>query len=131
MPDTLTNLQTARLYLKSLEDGISPTKFFAPEIIVEQLPNCIYPKGLRAGAAEMAAGFEKGKKLLSSQNYEIERAVENGNVVALEVLWTGRLAIAFGSLQAGSEMRAHSAMFLEFQDGKIISQRNYDCFEPW
>ncbi len=131
MSETLTNLQTARLYLKSLEDGISPTKFFAPDVIMEQLPNRIYPKGLRAGAAEMAVGFEKGKKLLSGQSYEVKRAVENGNIVALEVLWTGRLAVGFGSLQAGSEMRAHSAMFLEFQDGKIISQRNYDCFEPW
>jgi ketosteroid isomerase-like protein len=131
MSEKRTNLETARLYLKSLEDGISPTEFFSPEIVMEQLPNRIYPKGIRAGVAEMAAAFEKGKKLLSSQSYEIKRAVENENIVALEVLWTGRLAIAFGSVQPGSEMRAHSAMFLEFRDGKIISQRNYDCFEPF
>jgi len=43
----------------------------------------------------------------------------------------GKLAISFGSLQAGSEMRAHSAMFFEFKDGKIVSQKNYDCFKPW
>jgi len=29
------------------------------------------------------------------------------------------------------EIRAHSAMFFEFKDSKIVSQRNYDCFEPW
>lgn len=55
----------------------------------------------------------------------------NGDTVALKALWTGRLATSFGALQAGSEMRAHSAMFLEFRDGKIFKQRNYDCFEPW
>lgn len=52
-------------------------------------------------------------------------------MVALEVLWIGKLAVPLGNLQAGSEMRAHSAMFLEFRDGKIVDQRNYDCFEPW
>jgi len=28
-------------------------------------------------------------------------------------------------------MRAHSAMFFEFRDGKIASQKNYDCFKAW
>ena len=79
----------------------------------------------------MAEAFEKGRKLLSSQSYEIKNCVVNDDKVALEVLWTGKLAISFGSLAAGSEMRAHSAMFFEFADGKIVSQRNYDCFEPW
>jgi hypothetical protein len=23
------------------------------------------------------------------------------------------------------------AVFLEFRDGRIARQRNYDCFEPW
>ena len=41
------------------------------------------------------------------------------------------LAIPFGTLTAGSEMRCHSAMFLEFRDGRIVAQRNYDCFDAW
>jgi hypothetical protein len=57
--------------------------------------------------------------------------VVSGNIVALEVLWVGKLAAPFGDLKAGSEMRVHSAMFFEFKEGKIMSQRNYDCFEPW
>jgi len=28
-------------------------------------------------------------------------------------------------------MRARFAVFLDFRDGKITRQRNYDCFEPW
>jgi ketosteroid isomerase-like protein len=31
----------------------------------------------------------------------------------------------------GDVMRAHFATFIEFRDGKIVAQRNYDCFEPW
>jgi ketosteroid isomerase-like protein len=26
-------------------------------------------------------------------------------------------------------LRAHIAAFLDFRDGKIIAQRNYDCYE--
>jgi ketosteroid isomerase-like protein len=34
-------------------------------------------------------------------------------------------------LCAGGAMKARFAVSLEFQDGKIVRQRNYDCFEPW
>ena len=73
------------------------------------------------------------RKLLSSQTYEIKNAIvsENSNSIAVEVLWTGTLAMGFGNLSAGSQMRPYSAMFFQFEDGKIASQRNYDCFEPW
>jgi len=30
-----------------------------------------------------------------------------------------------------SQMRDHSAVFLQFRNGRIASQRQYDCFEPW
>ncbi|MGH7456119.1 MAG: nuclear transport factor 2 family protein [bacterium] len=71
------------------------------------------------------------KIFFNYEQYEIKKALASENFVALEVLWTGTLAIPFGSLPAGGQMRAHFAMFLEFRDGKIVPQRNYDCFEPW
>ncbi len=133
MSDSLRNLETAKRYLKAIEDGNSSdlTAVFAPGIVMEQLPNRIYPNGLRASMDQMAAAFEKGRKLLSRQTYDIKNHVANGNTLALEVLWTGTLAVSFGTLAVGSQMRAHSAMFLEFENGKIARQRNYDCFEPW
>jgi ketosteroid isomerase-like protein len=130
---TSENLEVVRRYLKSVENGafsdVSP--LFAPDVVMEQLPNRIYPQGLRATISQMARAFEKGRKLLSSQTYEIKNAVTNGDSVAVEVLWTGTLAVSFGALTAGSFMRCHSSMFFEFKNGKICSQRNYDCFEPW
>ena len=130
---SLTNFQKVELYLKSIENGDSApiSDLFSPDAVVEQLPNRIYPNGLRTGVARMAEAFEKGRKLLSSQSYEIKNAVAEGDRLSVEVLWTGTLAISFGSLTAGAQMCAHSAMFFEFQAGKIITQRNYDCFEPW
>lgn len=129
----LPNLDHARRYLKAIEegDGTYVLNLFSPDAVLEQFPNRIYPKGARAGVSQAQEAFEKGRKIFSRQTYEITKAAETGNVVALEVLWTGTLAIPFGALGAGSQMRCHSAMFLEFRDGKIVAQRNYDCFEPW
>jgi ketosteroid isomerase-like protein len=128
-----TNLEKVTRYLRSIEIGdFAPiADLFAPDAVMEQLPNRIYPNGIKADVAKMSEAFEKGRKLLSSQTYEIKNVVADGDTLSVEVVWTGTLAIAFGSLAVGSQMRAHSAMFFQFKDGKIVSQRNYDCFEPW
>jgi ketosteroid isomerase-like protein len=51
--------------------------------------------------------------------------------VAIEARWTGVLAIALGTLAAGSEIKASFAVFFHLRDGRIAMQRNYDCFDPW
>lgn len=104
---------------------------FTTDVVIEQLPNRIYPQGLQGTLSQMESAFEKGRKLFTSQSYEIKNAVAHEDRVAVEVLWTGTLALGFGNLSAGSQMRCHSAMFFEFVNGKIARQRNYDCFEPW
>ena len=133
MSTSTENLATTQRYLRGIENGsfADVKALVAPNIVMEQLPNRIYPKGLRGTLSEMESAFEKGRTLLSKQSYEIKRAVAEGNTVAVEVLWTGTLAVGFGTLAAGSQMRCHSAMFFKFEEGKINLQRNYDCFEPW
>jgi len=128
-----THLDLARRYLKDIEDGDDNCvmSLFTPDAVFEQFPNRVYPKGLRASASQAAEAFKKGRKLFSRQTYEVTNHSSTGNLVALEVLWTGTLAIPFGTLAAGDNMRCHSAMFLEFRDGKIAAQRNYDCFDSW
>jgi len=129
----LSNLEKVELYLRSIEKGdfASIAGLFSPDAVVEQLPNRIYPNGIKSGVSKMAEAFENGRKLLSSQNYEITSFVADGDKLSIEVIWTGTLAVAFGNLPVGSQMRAYSAMFFQFENGKIRSQRNYDCFEPW
>ena len=133
MSSPADHLNSVRRYLKTIEDGTFAdiADLFTPDAVMEQLPNRIYPQGVRGNLSRMADAFEQGRKVLSSQTYEIKNALAQDNSVAVEVLWTGTLAVSFGNLSAGSEMRAHSAMFFEFKDGKIATQRNYDCFEPW
>jgi ketosteroid isomerase-like protein len=128
------NLDVAKQYLTTIEqmgDCQALAEFFAPDVIQEEFPNRLVPTGARRDLAAILDACERGKKVLSGQRYEIKNAVESGNLVAMEVVWTGKLAVGVGPLPAGAEMKAHFAVFLEFRDGKIVAQRNYDCFEPW
>ena len=130
----LTNLDTARQYLAAISQGATGdalAQFFTPDVVQEEFPNRVVPNGKRRNLAAMLEGAERGQKLLTAQRFEIRTAIATGNRVILEALWVGTLAIPFGTIPAGGEMRAHTAMFLEFRDGKIAAQRNYDCFEPW
>lgn len=72
-----------------------------------------------------------GKGILASQNYEIKNSLECGDQVVVEALWRGTMAVDVGSLKAHQELRAHFCIVLEFQNGKILRQRNYDCFEDF
>jgi len=130
----LTNLDAARQYLAAIQRGATGddlAQFFTPDVVAEELPNRVAPEGKRRKLTGILEGAERGQKVLSAQRFEIRSAVATNDRVILEVLWVGTLAIPFGTIPAGGEMRAHSAMFLEFREGKIAAQRNYDCFEPW
>lgn len=121
-------------YLKALEEGATGpalAAFFAEDVVQEEFPNRLTPMGKRRGLADILAAAERGQKAMAAQRYEILGVVASGEHVAVEVLWTGTLAVPFGELQPGDQMRAHFAMFLEVRDGRIIAQRNYDCFEPF
>jgi ketosteroid isomerase-like protein len=128
------NLNRVREYLAALERGDSGESlrgFFADDVQQIELPNRLNPKGQQSDLAGMLARSEQGKKVLRGQRYEIVSAIAQGERVAAEAIWTGVLAIPLGTLAEGAEMKAHFAMFFEFQEGKIRLQRNYDCFEAW
>jgi ketosteroid isomerase-like protein len=128
------NLDLAKRYLTTLEqmgDCQLLAEFFSPEVVQEEFPNRLVPTGAKRDLAAILEGCERGKKVLSAQRFEIKNAWATENSVIMEVLWTGKLAVAVGTLPEGGEMKAHFAVFLEFNQGKIVAQRNYDCFEPW
>ena len=124
----------ARQYLQAIE-SLGPLEdvaaFFGPDVVFEEFPNRIAPQGRNRRAGDLSAAYQKGQQLLRSQTYAVQRILEAGDEVAVELEWTGVLAIPVMNLPAGSEMKAFVAMFLTFRDGKIISQRNYDCYPPF
>lgn len=128
------NLAVARRYFRGIEQSIAEdalAEFFTSDVVQEEYPNRLVPQGARRDLAAILEGSRQGRKVMSAQSFEVLHAVAHGDDVALEVLWTGTLAIDFGTIPAGGQMRAHFALFLRFRDGKIARQANYDCFEPW
>ena len=133
MSEQEQNLEVACRYLRAIENGTAGdiVGFFAPDVIAHWYPHKLAPKGMTADLAAMRASSERGSKLMASQKYDVRNALVDGNQVAMEIDWTGVLAMQFETIPAGGEMKAHFAMFLEFRNGKIVRQTNYDCFEPW
>ncbi|MBD2100401.1 nuclear transport factor 2 family protein [Leptolyngbya sp. FACHB-261] len=129
-----SNLALVRSYLAALEAGTvgeDLIQFFTPDAVQVELPNLLNPKGGESDLPTILVRSKQGQKLLSTQRYEIRSEIVQGSRVAVEALWTGTLGLALGELAAGSTMRAYFAVFFEFSYGRIRSQRNYDCFEPW
>ncbi len=128
------NLEVVRDYLKALESGEageSLARFFAEDAVQVEFPNKLNPKGQKSDLARIIERSVQGQNLLSAQSYKINTEIARENRVAVEASWSGTLAISVGSLEAGSEMRASFAMFFELENGKILRQHNYDCFEEW
>jgi ketosteroid isomerase-like protein len=129
-----TNLQLVRRYLGAIQSGEvgeALSGLFTADVIQVEFPNRLNPSGQQSDLASIISRSIQGKHILSSQRYEVVSEVVQGNRVAVEALWVGTLAAAVGPLNAGTELRAHFAMFFECRDGRIRRQHNYDCFEPW
>jgi hypothetical protein len=68
---------------------------------------------------------------MSQQMYKIIQGIAGLGQVALEDQWAGLSAVPLRSIRAISQIKAFFVVFREFREGKIIGQRNYDCYAVW
>lgn len=128
------NLDIVRKYLAALESGLAGdalAPFFSEVVLQVEFPNRLNPNGQESDFGSVLERSIQGKKILTSQKYDILNELAQGDRVAVEANWTGTLAVPLGELTEGFEMKAHFAMFFELRKGRIVRQHNYDCFEPW
>lgn len=129
-----SHLDTIREYFATIERGADfeeVAQFLSPDVVQREFSNRFVPEGATRGLADLRQAAERGGKVMQSQRYEILNAVSEGTRVALEVRWTGVLAVPVGKLAAGQTMRARFGVFFEFEGEKISQQHNYDCFDPF
>jgi ketosteroid isomerase-like protein len=128
------NLAIARRYLEALENGAEGgtlAEYFTADVVQEEFPNRLSPIGQHRDLNALLVSARKGKQTVRAQRFDVLNSIVDGDNVALEVHWSGLLAVPVDSLPADSELRAHISIFLEFRDGMICRQHNYDCFDPW
>ncbi|APB00760.1 nuclear transport factor 2 family protein [Nocardia seriolae] len=125
------NIELAVRYHEAVAAGATGedlARFFHPDAVHRELPNALLPNGATRDLAGILAAAERGQQVIREQHFDIHRAVATGEDVALEVTWTGTLAVALGALEPGAQLRAEIATFLTIRDGLIAEQRNYDCY---
>jgi ketosteroid isomerase-like protein len=126
-------VKAARRLFAAIEagDGAALLALYAENAVQIEHPNRLKPKGDRPAPDKMVADLARGKQLLRSERYEILETGASGDLVALQVKWTGVVAVPVGALQPGDEMVCESGIFLRFEGDRIVEQHNYDCFEDF
>ena len=108
-------LQIAKNHLRDLAEGKSGADlavYFSKDIEQTEFPNRLNPKGGKSDYSTMLERSEKGKKILTRQEYNIQKEYVSGNTVVLEVNWLGIFSIPIGKIQPGQPLRANFALFM-------------------
>ena len=131
----MKNLDVVKAYVAAVErfDGEAAAVFMDEAIRFTELPNRIRPKGGTDDKAALLAGLGRAasRQVLQEQRYRLVSEMEAGDRVVLEARWEGMLAQPLGRLAAGERMVAHICMLFRVQGGRILEQRNYDCYEDF
>jgi hypothetical protein len=128
------NTELALGYIAALnrfESGETLAARFDPEVIQEEFPSRLVPEGRSHDLAALRERSGLARDLLRSQHYEVRSTLAAGRSVVLEVEWRGIMARSLGAFRESQELRAAIAIFLEFENGRIKRQRNYDCYYPF
>src|SRR3954466_14314833 len=97
------NITIARRYLEALEsgaDGKALAEFFTKDVVQEEFPNRLSPIGAHRDMSALLEAARQGKKVMRAQRYEIRNSIVDGDNVALEVFWSGLLAVPVDTLPA-------------------------------
>lgn len=126
------NVAAAMSFVRAVEkmDGGEMEGYFAPTIQQIEMPNAYKPDGATRDLAALKADIEKAKGLIEEQRYDVLNTIAEGDRVVLEMVWHGVVATDLPPLKRGQKMRAQCIAVFEFDNGKVIRLRNYDCFDP-
>jgi ketosteroid isomerase-like protein len=129
------NVAIVRAYVDAVTrfDVGAVASLLHPDMQFHELPNRIRPAGGVDDLSVMMEGLRRAGegKVLSGQRYVFDDVIAVGDRVVVEARWEGDLVIPVGRLLPGDVMVAHICMVFRLKDGRIIEQRNYDCYEDF
>jgi ketosteroid isomerase-like protein len=126
-----SNFAIARQYLEALNSGAAPeaiAAFYEGHAVQDEFPNRLLPRGATRHLPEISEARARRRALLNSERFDLRGATGGGSQVAMEIRWTGLVRAPIGPFLAGQTIAGRSALFLRFEGGLIVRQRNYDCF---
>ena len=133
-PNPNPNVNLVLDYLRAIEQDVDEQRlsaFFAPGVVQRELPNRLVERGAERNLDQLLEGSRKGRLVVQNQRFEVHSTLADGDRVAVELTWSAELKLPLGKLRPGERMTAHCGFFFRIQDGRIGSQHNYDCFEPF
>ncbi|RYE44235.1 MAG: hypothetical protein EOP24_24715 [Hyphomicrobiales bacterium] len=127
------NAAVVREYIGAIErfDVEAMRRLLHPDVVQVERPNKLYVKGQVRGFEELTRDLPRGAKVLRKQSYPIAAMHEAGDTVIVETRWEGIVNVPIGALQPGDAMVAHICMLITLEDGQVIRQVNYDCYEEF
>jgi ketosteroid isomerase-like protein len=127
----MTTREIVTAYIRAIEtrQPEEVERLLHPDVVNVEHPNKIMPKGRSYDLEALREAGERGRKLMASERYEIRQMIVDGDRAAVQMVWSGTLALAAGPLPAGHVMRAQICSIIELRDGKVWRQEQYDCFE--
>ena len=129
------NVEIVRRYVDAVTqfDAEAALPLLHPDMHFHELPNRIRPAGGVDDVSRMMTALRRSgeRKVLTAQRYIVGEVIDAGDRVVVEARWEGDVAIPIGKLQPGDTMVAHICMVFRLLGGRIIEQRNYDCYEDF
>ncbi|HEY9600127.1 MAG TPA: nuclear transport factor 2 family protein [Allocoleopsis sp.] len=116
-------------YLKAIEEGKTADElasYYSESVEQIEYPNRLLPNGAKRNLKDLKEALLRGKNVIITQNYDIQKSYVIGNTVILETIWTATVAVPIGQIPPGGQMKAYFAQFIEFNNGKIVHQRTYN-----
>lgn len=130
-----SKLEVVQTYFSLLEafetDPAAYQMVLHPDIEQTEYPNLLTSKTKTRNFASLVEGMKAGKGLLLSQRYEIQNTIESSDYIVVETVWRGTIRADAGPFKANQELMATFCVVMQFLDGLIYRQRNYDCFEAF
>lgn len=124
----------ARAYFGALEGGATGddlAAFFHPDVVQHTYASRLSPSGAQRELGDILRAAEAGVSLMERQIYDVHTVTEVGDRVVVEYTLTAYPREPLGSVRPGETIRARVCQVLEFEDGLIIRQRSYECFDPF
>lgn len=131
-----SKLELIKLYFSLLEnfstDIASFKEILHPQFKQKEFPNALSKNGQESNFDETMQRLSVGNKMLVNQAYDIVKTYEsNESHIIIEAVWSGTIRNNIGPFKAGQMLKAQFCIICEFENNKIISQKNYDCFDPF